>query len=444
MAQERGRGMPVSKRPDTEPDPPSGSWYHSYLKRRPTLGAIMAKPMEKARHDNATTPNISAWFNDVLLPVFAKHKYDCSMVANCDETMVQFSANNKLKIIMPKLGGYAHVREEPQLQHITFVPTIFADGARATTLIIYPMKTVPQEYSLDKLSRDEDFAVAGQSQGWIDKSIFEQYCLKSIIPKFEKQRLKIDKPEARGLLIVDGHSSRMNANLMDSFEANGIDVVSLVSHTSHVSQPLDAIVFSVFKQNLRKNLRQCMAKFRKDVNKLRTLELFEKTVSGLITAPDAPSLNVSIFGDEETEVLPDMEVPVEQELDDTVNGLSSRERRYVLVMSAKKALHMSFYEENIFNSFSVTGIYPCSLETALQRKDVRDVPIVDGYAKAIAQNKQTKRVSINGMLITSVESRAVMRAVEQKAQEKAAAKAAGTKKVGRPRKNQEQLVPTVL
>ena len=80
----------------------------------------------------------------------------------------------------------------------------------------------------------------------------------------------------------------------------------------------------------------------------------------------------------------------------------------------------------------------------MQRKDVRDVPIVDGYAKAIAQNKQTKRVSINGMLITSVESRAVMRAVEQKAQEKAAAKAAGAKKVGRPRKNQEQLVPTVL
>jgi len=36
----------------------------------------MAKLMEKARHDNATTPNISAWFNDVLLPVFAKHKYD--------------------------------------------------------------------------------------------------------------------------------------------------------------------------------------------------------------------------------------------------------------------------------------------------------------------------------------------------------------------------------
>jgi hypothetical protein len=153
---------------------------------------------------------------------------------------------------------------------------------------------------------------------------------------------------------------------------------------------------------------------------------------------------VSIFGDEEAEVLPDMEVPVEQELDDTVNGLSSRERRYVLVMSAKKALHMSFYEENIFNSFAVTGIYPCSLETALQRKDVRDVPIVDGYAQTIAQNKQTKHVSINVMIITSVESRAVMRAVEQKAQEKAAAKAAGAKKVGRPRKNQERLVPTIL
>lgn len=433
----------MSKRPDTEPDPPSIKWYLNYLKRRPTLGAKLSKPMEKARYDNATKPNISAWFNDVLLPAFAEHKYDRSMVANCDETMVQFSANNKMKIIMPKQGGYAHVRQEPQLQHITFLPTIFADGARATTLIIYPMKTAPQEYSLDKLSRDEDFAVAGQSQGWIDKSIFEQYCLKCIIPKFEKQRLKIDRPEARGLLIVDGHSSRMNAELMDSFDANGIDVITLVPHTSHVSQPLDAIVFSVFKQYLHKNLRQCIAKFRKEVDKLRTLELFEQTVSGLLTAPDTSSLNVSIFEDEEAEVLPDIELPVEQKLKDTENDLKSRERRYVLVMSAKKALHMSLYDENIFNSFAVTGIYPCSLEAALQRKDIRDVSIVDGYAQVIAQNRQTKSVSINGKLITSVESRAVMRAAEQKATQKAVAVAAGPKKVGRPRKNQVQLVPTV-
>jgi hypothetical protein len=53
------------------------------------------------------------------------------------------------------------------------------------------------------------------------------------------------------LLLVDGHASRINPNLWQTFKDNDIEVLTFVSHASHVLQPLDLCVFGAFKSRLR-------------------------------------------------------------------------------------------------------------------------------------------------------------------------------------------------
>lgn len=54
----------------------------------------------------------------------------------------------------------------------------------------------------------------------------------------------------RRLLIMDGHSSHITANIITFCMDKSIDILVLPSHTSHVLQPLDVGVFSPLKRAL--------------------------------------------------------------------------------------------------------------------------------------------------------------------------------------------------
>jgi hypothetical protein len=73
---------------------------------------------------------------------------------------------------------------------------------------------------------------------------------KFVIAHFEAQRKKLGASH-RGLLLVDGHASRINPTLWQTFKDSDIDVLTFVSHASHVLQPLDLCVFGSFKSKLR-------------------------------------------------------------------------------------------------------------------------------------------------------------------------------------------------
>jgi hypothetical protein len=73
--------------------------------------------------------------------------------------------------------------------------------------------------------------------------IFERYCLDTIIPHFRHQRKNYEY-DGRGLLIIDGHTSRWNAKLMEKLVEEKTDVVTLISRTSHICRPLDSLVYN--------------------------------------------------------------------------------------------------------------------------------------------------------------------------------------------------------
>jgi hypothetical protein len=89
-------------------------------------------------------------------------------------------------------------------------------------------------------------------RGWMDKALFTKIMNESILPDIEKIREKLPVGSVRrGLLLLDGHSSRVNLELMKELSRKEIDVVVFPSHTSSLTQPLDRSVNGRWKHEIR-------------------------------------------------------------------------------------------------------------------------------------------------------------------------------------------------
>lgn len=219
------------------------------------------RKIEPIRSESCKKATIEAWFSTWEKEVRSNQIYP-SMLANFDETMVQSHPSSKVKVVGLKNCSAPVVCMEPDLPHITLGVTIFADGTFCDHLLIYPSKFVPQEVCDTNSSEYVHFSLAGQDNGWINKPLFAEHCRKTVIPSFLERRAKLAKlgvPNAVGVFLVDGHSSRLNSSLMEEFAQNNIIVPVLPSHASHILQPLDLAVFGAFKASISKgdsSLRQ--------------------------------------------------------------------------------------------------------------------------------------------------------------------------------------------
>jgi hypothetical protein len=54
-------------------------------------------------------------------------------------------------------------------------------------------------------------------------------------------------PTNRHLLILDGHGSHVTLGVVHKARQTGLDLLTLLSHTSHTLQPLDVSIFRPFK-----------------------------------------------------------------------------------------------------------------------------------------------------------------------------------------------------
>jgi 4-hydroxybenzoate polyprenyltransferase len=227
-------------------DSVSQGWINSFVSRQPDLKIRKSSPLELDRAKFATPENISAYF-DSIEALYTEHNYHPSMIANFDESMVDYN-KKKLVVIGRAESKRQYAAESLTNMHITIGVTIFADGTHPRHLIILPLQTMPCDIDIADYP---EFDWSGQTNGWIDKDILESHTRKVIVPMFDIKRQMLGDPNARGLFLVDGHSTRLNLELLTWMASQGIDVQAFVSHCSHVQQPLDLCCFGVFKSSDR-------------------------------------------------------------------------------------------------------------------------------------------------------------------------------------------------
>jgi hypothetical protein len=119
--------------------------------------------------------------------------------------------------------------------------------------------------------------------GWINTEIFIECCEK-LLKDINFKRTLLKKPDERALLILDGHTTRMNLNLWTKFNNEKVDVLILPSHTSNLLQPLDLCVNGFFK-----NLLKEVDPFPSKTQMKDKLEIFVREISDRIHDCLSPS-----------------------------------------------------------------------------------------------------------------------------------------------------------
>ena len=247
------------------------------MKQNKGLKLVRPRFVEPQRSEGCRKSIVEAWFETWQKEV-GEEAVHPSMLANFDETMIQPQVNSKVKVVGFNDSDVTVVSKEPEMPHITLGVTIFANGSFCDHLLIYPSKFVPQEIRGDNSAYYLNYSISGQENGWINQELFAEHCRKTLIPSFLERRAKLEKlgfPNAVGVLLVDGHSSRMNSKLMEEFRENNIKVPVLPSHASHVLQPLDLAVFGAFKASLSKgdsSLRQLTLPERRSALMLKAMK----------------------------------------------------------------------------------------------------------------------------------------------------------------------------
>ena len=329
------------------------SWVRRYIARKKELTWTKPVMMEHER-SNACTPSVIRDWYETLKEESLIEQVPPSLIANFDETMVQPMTSSQVKVVKFAHQKTSVLKEADGLPHITLGVTIFADGTHLDHLLIYPNKFVPQEVRGANAAFFQGYSIAGQDSGWISKELFAQHCRSVVIPAFEKRmeaarKLGIQNPT--GIFIVDGHSSRLNSELINDFRNRGIIVLVLPAHTSHLLQPLDLRVFGVFKQTLSKG-------------------------------------------------------------DSSLRKLTLPERRAKLLQKARTSLHTALSTDCILASFRMAGIVPFNPDLALQHPCVRisqeeKEPLLQENAKGGGE-----RYNMGGKVITQLAEIEAIRLIE--------------------------------
>ena len=128
-------------------------------------------------------------------------------------------------------------------EHISVNCCVAADGHTLPPMIIFSNSFPGGAYHA---SGPVNALYAHSDSGFMDTNLFNQW--------FEKTFLKYAVPERPLLLLMDGHSSHINIQLIECAQQNNVILLCLPPHTTHFLQPLDVSVYRSLKSHFSKTI----------------------------------------------------------------------------------------------------------------------------------------------------------------------------------------------
>ena len=130
----------------------------------------------------------------------------------------------------------------------TILSCVSASGYSLPPMMVYPRKRAVHDNCKEGCISNTLFK--SSSNGWINTDLFLDWY------KFFKDNIPPIRPV---LLIMDGHGSHISIELIELARLDGIYLLCLPAHTTHILQPLDIGVFKSFKANFSKTCSKYMS-----------------------------------------------------------------------------------------------------------------------------------------------------------------------------------------
>jgi hypothetical protein len=243
MAEEIRRGrLQLSKTPPPLLRPIGEHWIDRFRVRHPDIHTLWTRQIEHTRHHAMNSDVLRTWF-DAVTEVRIAHHYRPECIYNMDESGFAVGASQSSRALVSVREKSSWKVIAGRQEWITAIECINAAGVAIPPLIIFKAKHTNTAWIPAHTSRDWRFSTS--NSGWTSDS----HAYEWLTTVFESETRPED-PEARRLLIMDGHGSHITANVIAHCMEHVIDLLILPPHCSHVLQPLDVSVFSPLKRAL--------------------------------------------------------------------------------------------------------------------------------------------------------------------------------------------------
>lgn len=232
---------------------PSQKWFLNFKKRN---NLSMRKPQNiSAARLAMSTEEVKTEFFTTL-----KKVYDELIPKGLDGTTIYNSDEFGMCTVLPSgkvvcTTGTHFVRAKKggeRGQNVSGLATVNATGS----VILPPMVIFRGKHLSEEQMRDamEGTIFAYSPKSFIDAELFQKWMVRfaEMIP-----------PKRPVLLLLDGHGSHINMTVLDLASANGITMLCLPPHTTHLYQPLDRCVFAALKKQLSHESDKRIRRYKK-------------------------------------------------------------------------------------------------------------------------------------------------------------------------------------
>ena len=230
----------------------SRGWFNSFMQRHPFLQTRVGKTLEDVRFiAEASLGSFYASLETRLSGV------DPRLIGNSDEAMC--SASDKhIKVIGCALSTIARRKGmEGGSPHISIVPIVTAAGELLCALIVEGSSNpnriphVPRDY---KPGPGQKFHYAASKSGFITLEIFEQFMLTTAADAIDAMRRRENLVGQYFYILLDNLAAHQSLKVFRKLLLRLIIFKFYRPHMSHIGQPLDRGVFHVGKRGLAKEL----------------------------------------------------------------------------------------------------------------------------------------------------------------------------------------------
>lgn len=221
-------------------------WLRSFQERNPSVASILGRKIDASRANAATPQQIQA-FLDLFEETRKRLNIQHEDIWNMDETGLALGVCENSQVFASSKKKKTYVKTPENREWVSVVETISATGKKLRCLVIFKGKSLQSSwFSIDQVP---DWIYTFSENGWTSNQTGLNWVQQIFIPETQPR-----DPRRLRLLILDGHGSHASVSFHLACKNNGIHLLYLPAHTSHILQPLDLSPFSILKKSYRRQI----------------------------------------------------------------------------------------------------------------------------------------------------------------------------------------------
>ncbi|CAA7271085.1 unnamed protein product [Cyclocybe aegerita] len=227
-----------------------------------------SRPLEDKRGRGANpTANKQYWA--LLNETIKKYNIRPETTFGTDEIGIQNRGEESERVIAPAHGkGPQYQQRGGTRENTTVLVTICADGTAIPPTVIFKGEALQVGWGDNN---PLNATLGYQKKGWTDGEIGAEWI--KIFDKATKDKVK--QGEYR-LLLVDGHNSHYTVAFLLYAREHLILVICYPSHTTHIYQGLDVVIFAVLKRCIGEERDGWLRKYGIAMDKKNFLEIYSR------------------------------------------------------------------------------------------------------------------------------------------------------------------------